>query len=243
MELAAKQIKRVRLELGGKSAAVLLPGADLAKAVKNTVSGCMLNSGQTCSALTRLVVSDNDYEEVVQMAAKQASAFVLGDPLADTTRLGPLVSKTQYDRVRGFIDRGVADGARLLAGDAKLPPTGYFVAPTILADVQPQSAVAQQEIFGPVLSVLRYRDLDDAASIANASPYGLAGAVWGPDDDGALAFSRRIRTGQIDINGAHFNMLAPFGGFKQSGFGRELGGFSLDEFVEIKSVQMPVHAT
>jgi acyl-CoA reductase-like NAD-dependent aldehyde dehydrogenase len=148
----------------------------------------------------------------------------------------------QRDRVRGLIEKGLSEGASLLAGgmtNGDVPVTGFFVAPTILGDVLPQSTVAQEEIFGPVLSILRYRDIDDAVAITNGSLYGLSGAVWGPDVDHALSFARRVRTGQMDINGAPFNMLAPFGGFKQSGFGRELGRFGLDEFVEMKSVQLP----
>jgi acyl-CoA reductase-like NAD-dependent aldehyde dehydrogenase len=242
MALASDQIKRVRLELGGKSAAVVLPGADLAKAVKSTVNACMLNSGQTCSALTRLVVSAADYDEAAELAVQQARSFILGDPFSDRTKLGPLVSRVQRDRVRGFIEKGLSEGASLLAGgmtNGDVPVTGFFVAPTILGDVLPQSTVAQEEIFGPVLSILRYRDIDDAVAITNGSLYGLSGAVWGPDVDHALSFARRVRTGQMDINGAPFNMLAPFGGFKQSGFGRELGRFGLDEFVEMKSVQLP----
>ncbi|AZG07991.1 aldehyde dehydrogenase family protein [Pigmentiphaga sp. H8] len=242
MTRAAQTIKRVRLELGGKSASVVLRGADLARSVKHAVASCMLNSGQTCSALTRLLVAAEDYDEAIDLARAQLRTLTPGDPLDERTRLGPVISASHRDRIHGYVRRGIDDGAQLLAGgpdSPDLPGHGYFVAPTLLGDVRPDAETAQEEIFGPVLCMLRYRHPDDAADIANHSRYGLAGAVWAGDDREALAFARRLRTGQVDINGAAFNPAAPFGGYKQSGLGRELGRHGLDEFVELKSVQLP----
>jgi len=242
MALAADQIKRVKLELGGKSASIILPGADLVKATKSSVNSCFLNSGQTCSALTRLLVQENDYEAVCELAINQAKSFTLGDPMSDSTRLGPLVSKVQQERVKYYIRNGIEEGATLLAGGDTMPEgttKGFFVAPTILGDVKPEYIIAQEEIFGPVLSIIKYKDVDQAIEIANSTLYGLAGAVWGANNDEAMHVAKQIRAGQVDINGGFFNMLAPFGGFKQSGFGRELGKFGIEEFLEFKSFQMP----
>jgi aldehyde dehydrogenase (NAD+) len=182
------------------------------------------------------------YQEVVELAASIANTFVVGDPTDPATRLGPLASPQQYERVRTFIARGVAEGARLVAGGndtSHLPDRGHYVAGTVFADVDPDATIAQEEIFGPVLSVIRYTDEDDAVRIANATRYGLAGAVWSADIDHALAVARRMRTGQVDVNGARFNPSAPFGGYGQSGHGRELGRHGLEEFQQLKSVQMP----
>ena len=242
MALAADQIKRVKLELGGKSASIILPGADLVKATKSSVNSCFLNSGQTCSALTRLLVQENDYKAVCELAINQAKSFKLGDPMSDSTRLGPLVSKVQQERVKNYIRKGIEEGATLLAGGDTMPEgitKGFFVTPTILGDVKPEYIIAQEEIFGPVLSIIKYKDVDHAIEIANSTLYGLAGAVWGANNDEAMHVAKQIRAGQVDINGGFFNMLAPFGGFKQSGFGRELGKFGIEEFLEFKSFQMP----
>ena len=242
MALAADQIKRVKLELGGKSASIILPGADLVKATKSSVNSCFLNSGQTCSALTRLLVQENDYKAVCELAINQAKSFTLGDPMSDSTRLGPLVSKVQQERVKNYIRKGIEEGATLLAGGDTMPEgitKGFFVTPTILGDVKPEYIIAQEEIFGPVLSIIKYKDVDHAIEIANSTLYGLAGAVWGANNDEAMHVAKQIRAGQVDINGGFFNMLAPFGGFKQSGFGRELGKFGIEEFLEFKSFQMP----
>jgi aldehyde dehydrogenase (NAD+) len=233
---AADRIARVSLELGGKSANLILDDADLAKAVKAGVANAFLNSGQTCTAWTRMLVHQSRYDEAVTLAAAAAAGYPTGDPFDESTRLGPLVSATQRDRVRGFIER--AD-ARLVAGglDAAVPERGYFVAPTVFADVHPDSELAQEEIFGPVLSILAFADDDEAVRIANNSRYGLAGGVWSGSDERALAVARRMRTGAVTVNGGAFNPSAPFGGYKQSGIGRELGSYGLAEFQEIKAIQ------
>jgi betaine-aldehyde dehydrogenase len=241
-ELAAQSVKRVALELGGKSASVILDDADLAAAVKGTVNGCYLNSGQTCTALTRMLVPDSLYPEASRLAAEAAKTFVVGDPLVETTRLGPLTSQAQLERVRSYIKKGVAEGAELLAGGAEqpegVPAGGYYVKPTVFGKVRNDMTIAQEEIFGPVLSIIPYKDEEDAVRIANDSPYGLAGAVWSKDEARAQRVARRIRAGQVDVNGGAFNMNAPFGGFKQSGHGREAGVYGLEEFLEYKSLQL-----
>ncbi|HZF90535.1 aldehyde dehydrogenase family protein [Streptomyces sp.] len=228
--LAGSGIKKVALELGGKSANVILPGADLAKAVNVGVANVMSNSGQTCSAWTRMLVHRDRYEEAVELAGAAAAKY--GD------RIGPVVNAKQQERVLGYIAQGVAEGARLVAGGPEAPrEQGYFVSPTVFADVTPGMTIAQEEIFGPVLSILRYEDEEDALRIANGTVYGLAGAVWAADEAAAVAFARRMETGQVDINGGRFNPLAPFGGYKQSGVGRELGGHGLAEYLQTKSLQ------
>jgi aldehyde dehydrogenase (NAD+) len=238
-ELGAATVKKVALELGGKSANVILPDADLKRAVKVGVANCFLNSGQTCTAWTRMLVSDEQYDEAVQLAADAASAYATGDPLDPSTRLGPLVSGAQRDRVAAYIDKGVAEGARLVVGGSDRPhEQGHYVSPTVFADVTTDMTIAQEEIFGPVLSILRYADEDEALAIANDSIYGLAGGVWSADQDRATAFARRMRTGQVDINGGAFNPSAPFGGYKRSGVGRELGRYGVEEFLQPKSMQL-----
>jgi aldehyde dehydrogenase (NAD+) len=238
-ELGAQTVKKVALELGGKSANVILPDADLAKAVKVGVGNCYLNSGQTCTAWTRMLVHSSQYDEAVKIAAETAETYTVGDPYDENTRLGPLVSKAQRDRVAGYIEKGKAEGARVVAGGDTQPlEKGYFVAPTVFADVTTDMTIAQEEIFGPVLSILKYDDEDEALRIANDSIYGLAGGVWSGDAEKAKAFARKMKTGQIDINGGSFNVAAPFGGFKQSGVGRELGPFGLEEFTQPKSLQL-----
>ena len=240
-EVAAQTVKRVALELGGKSASVILEDADLAAAVKGTVNGCYLNSGQTCTALTRMLVPAAQYEEAAKFAVEAAKAFTLGDPMSEATRLGPLSSRMQLDRVRDYIRKGVAEGAEVLTGGADKPeglPGGYFVKPTVFGKVKNSMTIAQEEIFGPVLSIIAYKDEEEAVRIANDSPYGLAGAVWSRDEARAQKVARRIRAGQVDVNGGAFNMNAPFGGFKQSGHGREAGVYGLEEFLEYKSLQL-----
>ncbi|MEV0897668.1 aldehyde dehydrogenase family protein [Actinoplanes sp. NPDC049802] len=232
---AADRIARVSLELGGKSANVILEDADLVKAVKVGVGNAFLNSGQTCTAWTRMLVHRSHYDEAVELAAKTAAGYTLGDPFDAATRLGPLASAGQKERVRGFIERATA---RLVAGglDAPVPAAGHFVAPTVFADVDPDSELAQEEIFGPVLSIIGFDSDDEAVAIANNSRYGLAGAVWGSDER-ALSVARRLRTGAVDVNGGAFNPFAPFGGYKQSGIGRELGAYGLAEFQQVKAIQ------
>jgi betaine-aldehyde dehydrogenase len=240
-EVAAQGVKRVALELGGKSASVILEDADLAAAVKGTVNGCYLNSGQTCTALTRMLVPASKYEEAAKLAVEAAKGFTLGDPLQESTRMGPLTSQMQLERVRAYIRKGIEEGAELLAGGAEKPdgvPGGYFVKPTVFGRVKNTMTIAQEEIFGPVLSIIPYQDEEEAVRIANDSLYGLAGAVWSKDDAHAQRIARRIRAGQIDVNGGAFNMNAPFGGFKHSGHGREAGIYGLEEFLEYKSLQL-----
>ncbi|MFD7703026.1 aldehyde dehydrogenase family protein [Streptomyces caelestis] len=228
--IASGMVKKVALELGGKSANVILPSADLARAVNVGVANVMANSGQTCSAWTRMLVHRDQYDEAVELAAAAAAKY--GD------RIGPLVNAGQRERVRGYIEKGVAEGARLVAGGPDSPhERGYHVSPTVFADVTPEMTIAQEEIFGPVLSILRYADEEDALRIANGTVYGLAGAVWAGDEAEAVAFARRMETGQVDINGGRFNPLAPFGGYKQSGVGRELGTHGLAEYLQTKSLQ------
>jgi len=239
-ELAAATVKRVSLELGGKSANVVLPDADLGTAVERGMARAFANSGQGCSALTRMLVPAGRYAEAVDLAVAEAGRYPVGDPLGEGTRLGPLVSAVQRDRVRGYIERGVADGARLVTGGAEPPPgleTGYYVQPTVFAEVTPGMAIAQEEIFGPVLSVIGYSSEDEAIQIANGTLYGLAAAVWSADQDHAVAVARRLRAGQVEVNGGAWNILAPFGGFGRSGYGRELGVAGLEEYLEVKSLQ------
>jgi aldehyde dehydrogenase (NAD+) len=236
--LAADRIARVALELGGKSANVILGDADLGKAVKVGVGNAFLNGGQTCTAWTRMLVHRDRYAEALELAKAAAESYLMGDPFDESTRLGPLASAAQRERVEKYIETGLAEGARRITATPKTPDTGYFVAPTVLADVDPHATVAQEEIFGPVLAVIPFGTDDEAVAIANNSRYGLAGAVWSADAERAKAVAKRMRTGAVDINGAAFNPVAPFGGYKQSGFGRELGTFGLEEFLLHKAIQL-----
>jgi aldehyde dehydrogenase (NAD+) len=235
-------VKPVALELGGKSPNVILDDADLERAVSDGVAKCFLNSGQTCSALTRMLVPRDRLEQAERIAAAVAEeAFTPGDPLVDGSGLGPLVSETQLERVRGYIERGSAEGAKLVTGGAESPEgleRGYFVRPTVFSEVTSEMTIAQEEIFGPVLAIMPYDGEDDAVRIANDTIYGLAGGVWSADEERAKRVAARIRTGQVEINGGAYNPLAPFGGYKQSGHGRELGRYGLEEFLAAKSLQL-----
>jgi aldehyde dehydrogenase (NAD+) len=240
-EVASQTVKKVALELGGKSANVILDDADLKAAVGFGVANCYLNSGQTCSAHTRMLVPREKLAEAEELAAGAAEKAKPGDPFEEGTRLGPLVSDAQRERVRDYIRKGEEEGAKLVAGGAEPPDdlgTGFFVRPTVFSEVKSEMTIAQEEIFGPVLSIMPYESEDEAVQIANSTIYGLDGGVWSSDPERAKEFARRMRTGQVQINGATFNPLAPFGGFKQSGHGREYGRYGLEEFLEVKSIQL-----
>ncbi|MDF2581384.1 MAG: Betaine-aldehyde dehydrogenase [Mycobacterium sp.] len=239
-ELAGRTIKKVALELGGKSANVILDGADLTTAVKIGVANAFLNGGQTCMAWTRMLVPASRYGEALDLVEAAVSRYTVGDPTDPATRIGPSASSSQQQSVLGFIERASGQGARLLTGGAqKVRDVGYYVAPTVFADVDPASELGQEEVFGPVLAVIPFRDTDEALEIANGTPYGLSGAVWAADDDTAVAFARQVQTGQLDINGGKYNPAAPFGGYKKSGIGRELGRIGFEEYLQIKSLQLP----
>lgn len=239
--LAAGDMKRVSMELGGKSAAVVLPGADLARAVKATVASCFLNSGQTCSATTRLIVSREDYPKCRELLAEAVAGMAMGDPADASTRIGPLLSALQRERVLAHIADAEQAGFDRIAGgpDAPVPERGYFVAPTIYGNVAPDSRLANEEIFGPVLAVLCYETVEDAIALANGTRYGLAASVWAADESGGEVVANALRAGQVDVNGARFNAAAPFGGFGMSGVGREGGVYGLEEFLEPRAVQFP----
>jgi len=230
---AASTIKRVALELGGKSASVILPGGDLSVAVPYSIEYGMANAGQSCSAWTRLIVHRDSLGEVEQLATAAAEAL--------ESSLGPAVSTHQFEQVQRYIRTGIDEGARLIAGGLGNPDgrSGNFNRATVFTDVTPRMTVAQEEIFGPVVVIQSYQTVDEALAIANDSLFGLHGGVWASTDEEALAFARRMRTGQVDVNGGPFNVDAPFGGFKQSGIGRELGPLGLEEFYETKAIQMP----
>jgi aldehyde dehydrogenase (NAD+) len=240
-ELAAARVKPVAVELGGKSPNVILDDADLETAVTDGVGKCFLNSGQTCSALTRMLVPRERLEAAEQIAAAVADAYTPGDPLADGSAMGPVVSDVQLERVRGYIERGEQEGAKLVTGGAQPPEgleQGYFVRPTVFSEVTPDMTIAQEEIFGPVLAIMPYEDEEDAVRIANDTEYGLSGGVWSADEERAKNVAARIRSGQVAINGGTWNPMAPFGGFKQSGHGREAGRYGLEEYLVAKSLQL-----
>jgi len=239
-ELASQSIKRVALELGGKSASIILSDADIPGAVKGTVASCFLNSGQTCNALTRMLVPRHLYEHVAWLAVEAARSYLVGDPFAEQTRLGPLVSARQRERVRDYIRRGLTEGADILCGGPEAPEGlyfGYYIKPTIFGNVRPDMTIAREEIFGPVLSIMTYKDEDEAVRIANDTIYGLAGAVWSGDEGRAMGVARRMRAGQVDINGGCLNIHTPFGGRRQSGYGCELGRYGLEEYLDTKAFQ------
>ncbi|WP_062262274.1 aldehyde dehydrogenase family protein [Endozoicomonas arenosclerae] len=241
--VAAQTVKRVTLELGGKSAFIITDDAPLADAVGTGVQNVMSNCGQTCTALTRMLVPQSRYEEAVEIAKATAEQLTVGDPQNSENFMGPLVSKAQWNDVTGYIQKGIEEGARLVTGGKKPDglTTGYYLEPTIFADVNNQMTIAQEEIFGPVLVMIPYQDIDEAITIANDSPYGLSGGVWAKNADAARAIARKIRTGMVNINGGSFSYEAPFGGYKMSGNGREWGKEGVEEFVELKSMMLSAH--
>jgi aldehyde dehydrogenase (NAD+) len=238
--IGAQTIKRVTLELGGKSAVIICDDADYVAAVRNGVHNAYANAGQTCAAWTRMLVPRSRLSEAEEIATDVAEGYLLGDPMDEATTMGPLISGGQRDQVRSFIRAGIDEGAKLLTGglDATIPSTGFFVAPTIFSEVRRDMVIAQSEIFGPVLSILPFDSDDDAVEIANDSIYGLHGGVWSSDVERATRIASAMRTGRVDINGANFNYAAPFGGYKQSGIGREFGAFGLEEFLELKAISV-----
>lgn len=244
MQVGAETVKKIALELGGKSANIICDDLDaetFGKAVMGGTGKAFLNSGQTCSALTRMLVPRARLAEAEAAAAAVAGGMKVGDPFAEGTNLGPLASAAQRDRVQMYINKGIEEGATLIAGGLGAPEgldKGYYVKPTVFSNVTNDMTIAQEEIFGPVLSILPYDDIDQAVEIANGTVYGLAGAVFSADKDKAIAIAKRMKTGQVEINGGAFNPNAPFGGYKQSGIGRELGEYGFEEFLEIKSLQL-----
>jgi acyl-CoA reductase-like NAD-dependent aldehyde dehydrogenase len=244
-ELASQSLKRVALELGGKSANILLDDLDgdqFDRAVRDGIQKCYLNSGQTCSALTRMLVPRDRIADAERIAAEEVeSKYHPGDPFAEGASLGPLSSQAQVERVTGYIQKGIDEGAKLVTGGPGRPEgleQGYFVQPTVFSNVSNDMTIAREEIFGPVLSIIPYADEDDAVRIANDTSYGLSGGVWSADAERAKKVARQIRTGQIEVNGGAFNPNAPFGGYKQSGYGREYGQYGFEEFLEVKSMQL-----
>jgi acyl-CoA reductase-like NAD-dependent aldehyde dehydrogenase len=240
-ELAAPSVKRVALELGGKSPNIVLDDADLELAVPMGVASAFANAGQACSAQSRMLVPRSLLPRVEELALAAAQAHRPGDPFAEGTTMGPLVSAVQRDRVRGYITTGIEQEAKLLTGGPQPPEgleTGYFVRPTVFSDVTPAMTIAQEEIFGPVLSIMAYDSEEDAVALANDTIYGLSAGVWSADRERAVSVGRRIRTGHVSINGSTFDQLAPFGGCKRSGIGRENGRFGVEEFLEVKTLQL-----
>jgi aldehyde dehydrogenase (NAD+) len=240
-ELAAPTVKRVTQELGGKSACIVLDDSDLETSIGSTVMGLSMNTGQTCAALTRLLVPRSARDQVVAIAKSTAESVVVGGAFEEGAAMGPMVSKQQQETVRKYIRAGIDEGATLVTGGLDMPEgktDGCFVQMTVFADVTNDMSIAQEEIFGPVLSIISYDTEEEAIQIANDSPYGLSGAVWGGDAEDATRVARQMRTGQVTVNGGAFNLAAPFGGYKQSGNGRELGAQGLHEFIEIKSLQL-----
>ncbi|MHB0774087.1 aldehyde dehydrogenase family protein [Halomonas sp. WWR20] len=238
---AAEDFKRIALEMGGKSASVVLPDADLKAAVKGTINNCLLNSGQTCTALTRLLVPANRHDEACELAREAVARMTPGNPLDESTRLGPLASAVQRERVLDYIRLGIEEGATLVCGGTEAPEgceAGFFVRATVFGNVDPQSRIAQEEIFGPVLCIIPYESEEQAIEIANGTLYGLSGAVWSGDQERAKSLAGRLRTGQVFVNGGAFNPLAPFGGFGHSGIGREFGKWGLEEFLEVRALQL-----
>ena len=240
-EAAATTVKRVTLELGGKSANVALEDADPTLVAKKAIGACHQNSGQTCSALTRLIIPESMSDEVYEIIAEKNNSYTVGDPLEESTRCGPMVSLRQQKSVSKYIESGINEGATLISGGLGMPEgisKGYYVKPTIFANVTPDMKIWKEEIFGPVLVITTYKSEEEALKLANDSIYGLSGGVWSKDEERAIKFAKDMRTGQVSVNGGAFNVSAPFGGYKLSGNGRELGSHGLNEFLEIKSIQL-----
>jgi acyl-CoA reductase-like NAD-dependent aldehyde dehydrogenase len=238
---AAPTIKRVTLELGGKSANVALEDADPVLVAKKAIGACHQNSGQTCSALTRLIIPESMNKQVCDIIAEKNDSYLVGNPLDEGTRCGPMVSLRQQLSVTEYIQSGIDEGANLISGGLGMPDgieKGFYVKPTIFANVTPEMKIWKEEIFGPVLVITTYNTESEALKLANDSIYGLSGGVWSEDPDRAVNFAKKMRTGQVSVNGGSFNVSAPFGGYKLSGNGRELGTHGLDEFLEIKSIQL-----
>ncbi|MHA7777841.1 aldehyde dehydrogenase family protein [Roseibium sp. M-1] len=236
---AAHTVKRVALELGGKSANLLFADADLETALRTSLNGCFANTGQSCDAPTRLLVERSVYEDAIALAGKIAAEIKVGNPEDEGGHIGPVISDLQYEKIQGHIERGIADGARVVAGGPGKPEgfeTGYFVKPTILADVSNDMSVARNEIFGPVLVMIPFETEDEAIAIANDTPYGLAAYMQTGDPERAKRVSRKLRAGSVYINGASPDYDVPFGGYKQSGNGREFGEFGLEDFLELKAI-------
>jgi len=236
---AAATVKRVTQELGGKSPNVILEDADLAKAVAGGTTHCFNNSGQSCNAPTRMLVPRARMAEATAIAKAVADKAKVGDPRNADTKLGPVVNRVQWDKIQGLIQKGIDEGAKLAAGGLGLPDglnKGYYVRPTVFSDVSNDMTIAREEIFGPVLSIIGYKDEDDATRLANATPYGLAGYVSSADVERAQRVARRLRAGNVNLNGAANERAAPFGGYKHSGNGREWGRFGLEEYLEVKAV-------
>jgi aldehyde dehydrogenase (NAD+) len=234
--LCGEQLKRVSLELGGKSAAIILDDADIDRTVKHLKMASLMNNGQACVAQTRILVSERRHNDVVDALAEMMAGLQVGDPADEDTDIGPLVAQRQQDRVQGYIKTGVAEGARIVLGGVDKPrDRGWYVQPTLFADANNEMRIAREEIFGPVLTVLKYSDEKDAIRIANDSDYGLAGSVWTADTAHGLEIAAEIRTGTYGINMYTLDTSCPFGGFKQSGIGREFGSEGLSEYVELQS--------
>jgi aldehyde dehydrogenase (NAD+) len=236
---AAPTVKRVAQELGGKSANILLDDADLATFVPQGVQAVFMNSGQACACPSRMLVPRHLHDEVVRLAQASAESTIVGDPLQDSTKVGPLVNQAQFDRVQGYISKGIEEGATLVAGGTGKPEgraAGYFARPTVFANVRNDMVIAREEIFGPVLVIIPYTDEDDAIRIANDSQYGLSGFVVSKNLERARKVAKRLRTGQVRLNGAKHDFSAPFGGYKCSGNGREFGVFGIEEYLEVKSI-------
>lgn len=240
--LCGERLRRVTLELGGKSASIILDDADLAQAIPALVPAGLMNNGQACVAQTRILASRDRYDEVVEAVSAAAAAMVVGDPLDPATEIGPLVAERQRERVEGYIKIGRDEGARVTVGGGRPAgfDKGWYVEPTVFADVDNSMRIAQEEIFGPVLSVIAYDDVDDAIRIANDSEYGLSGSVYGTDVDTAIEVAARVRTGTTTVNGFMLEFACPFGGFKASGTGRELGPEGLEAYLESQSISLPI---